>query len=416
MRQIRIKLGWNLLIFCCIGLGALFVRSIHYPNRLNFSTDQGVFGIRAHEIWEQKEITLIGPRTSFEYQGKVIFQSSVIYYVYLFFLLIGGFEPVSASYAFTLFGVLMLLPLAVGLTLLKDEKAAIVGCSLYAFLPFFVQFSTFLWNPNFQLTFLPLLILALGIAHRSKKPAAYVGVGVVSGFLLLFHYQAVVFFLLLLVYLAVIKRPPVTAYLYGLIGAALGFLPMLLNELRSQFYTLKTIWTFSHHLSEITSTSGGGFAYYYFMGSIFLILMAFSVLIASMISKRAIIAFSIGLFLVSCVAFLPTPAHAFGMLNDWNYRYEEAVFKIINDEGLNNFAVANPTYDTTASVQYYLLKVNGVTGYTRDYVTNDYLFIINTAPDFDTNPAYEINTFTPRTVVKTWKINAKYYLYLLKRE
>ncbi len=416
MRALHRLLRLNVLIFFFILLGALFIRSIHYPVRVNFSTDQGVFGIRAHEIWKQREITLIGPRTSFEYQGRVIFQSSVIYYVYLFFLLIGGFQPVAASYAFTLFAVIMLVPLALGLYLLKGERAAILGCSIYAFLPFFVQFSSFLWNPNFQLTFLPLLLLALGIAHKTHRNIAYAGVGAVCGFLLLFHYQAVLFFMILLVYFVVIERPPLRAYWYGFCGAVLGFLPMIIHEFRSHFYTIQTVWKFAHHLRELTSTSGGGFAHYYFMGSLFILLMALSVVVATRISKGIAIIFSFGLFLLSLTTFLPTPTHAFGMIKDWNYQYEQAVHEIIKAENLDNFAVASPTYDTTASVQYYLLNVHNVPGYTTDYRNNDYLFIVNTTPDFDSNPAYEIHTFTPYKQVKTWKINERYYLYLLKRE
>ena len=416
MRKVFLKLNFTVLIFVCIGLGAILIRSLHYPNRMNFSTDQGVFGLRAHELWTQKKITLVGPRTSFEYQGKVIFQSSVIFYVYLFFLLLGGFEPVASSYAFTLFSVGMLIPLGLGLYFLKNEKAAMIGCSLYAFLPFFVNFTTFLWNPNFQLSFLPLLIFMLGIMHKTSRKVAYLGVGVVLGFLLLFHYQAVLFFLLVLVYLIAVQRPPLRAYGLVVLGAILGFSPMILNEFRTNFYMLQTIWTFAHHLPELTSTSGGGFAQYYFMGSVFLLLMALSVLLAPKISKRLLTISMVVLFITSLRVYLPAPSHAFGMIKNWKYGYENAVFEIIKNERLDNFAVASPTYDTTASVQYYLLTVNNISGFTRDYRTNDFLFVVNTTADFNTNPAYEIHTFTPHTVVKTWKINTDYYLYLLKRE
>lgn len=405
-----------MLLFVAIGLGALLLRSLHYPSRVNFSTDQGVFGLRAHELWTHREITLVGPRTSFEYQGKVIFQSSLIFYVYLFFLLVGGFEPIASSYAFTLFSVGMLVPLGIGLYFLKNEKAAMIGCSLYAFLPFFVNFTTFLWNPNFQLAFLPLLILMLGILHKTGRRAAYVGVGVVLGFLLLFHYQAVLFFLLVLIYLLARHRPPLKGYGLVLLGAMLGFSPMILSEFRSHFYMLQTIWTFAHHLPELTTTSGGGFAQYYFMGSIFLLLMALSILLASKISNKLLTAGVGLLFVASLRLYLPTPSNAFGMIKNWNYRNERAVFEIIKNEGLENFAVASPTYDTTASVQYYLLRVNNVDGFTRNYQTNDYLFIINTTADFKTNPAYEIHTFSPHSLIKTWKINSDYQLYLLKRE
>jgi len=208
----------------------------------------------------------------------------------------------------------------------------------------------------------------------------------------------------------------VVAYGLALLGALIGFSPMIANEFRTNFYMLQTIWTFAHHLSEITTTSGGGFAHYYFMGSIFLFLMATSVLLASKLSSRYLIA-GVGLLsIISLRIYLPTPTHAFGMIKNWDFGKERAVFEIIKEEGLDNFAVATPTYDTTSSVQYYLLSVNSVPGFTRDYRTNSYLFVINTSADFQTNPAYEIHTFTPHSLVKTWKINSDYYLYLLKRE
>ena len=109
------------------------------------------------------------------------------------------------------------------------------------------------------------------------------------------------------------------------------------------------------------------------------------------------------------------PSHAFGMAHDWNYLMEKKAYEIIKSQNVSNFNVVNLGYDTVAAVQKYFLIRDGVKGNWEDYYHNKYLFLITNKQDYMKNPAYEVNSFQPSRVVKTWKLNATYTLILLQR-
>ena len=61
------------------------------------------------------------------------------------------------------------------------------------------------------------------------------------------------------------------------------------------------------------------------------------------------------------------------------------------------------------------LKKDGVKMNYEDYYHNDYLYVISKNADVFKDPAYELNTFVPNKLVKSWKLNEIYNLYLFKR-
>jgi hypothetical protein len=50
-----------------------------------------------------------------------------------------------------------------------------------------------------------------------------------------------------------------------------------------------------------------------------------------------------------------------------------------------------------------------------DYYKNRYLFAVSKTGKLDTYKAYEVSTFSPRTIVQSWPISPIYTLYLLER-
>lgn len=105
------------------------------------------------------------------------------------------------------------------------------------------------------------------------------------------------------------------------------------------------------------------------------------------------------------------------MAREWNFVYEKKVNEIIMAQNLKNYNIANLVYDTPSAVQKYLLRIhNAVDGLSQDYWSNRYLFILSSARyDFMRDPAYEVHTFTPSDRIRTWRINNRYSLYLLRR-
>ena len=176
------------------------IRSIHFSSHLNFSTDQASFSMTALELWRDKKITLIGPAISYHYIGRDLYQGSTTYYFQLLFLLLGKFDPVASSYFFMVFASLMIFPLYFGVKFLAGKRAAIFMIILYALLPFYIDYTRFFWNPNYQFVLFPILVLFMGFYARSKKPLFYFLIFATAGILLLFHYQFIFIIVGLVIY------------------------------------------------------------------------------------------------------------------------------------------------------------------------------------------------------------------------
>lgn len=204
--MIKPSKDWVIIFFLI--LTAVFVRSIHFPYHLNFSTDQASHAARSLEIFRNKEFTLIGPSISFNFIGRELFTGSIFYYFQLIFLLLGNFDPFVSSYFYMLFSALMIIPLYFGVKMLSGKNSAIFLSILYSLLPFYIDFSRFLWNPNFQFSLTPILILFIGLFAKYKKSIYLFLAGLTSGILLLFHYQYFVIILGLIVYYLVRRLVP----------------------------------------------------------------------------------------------------------------------------------------------------------------------------------------------------------------
>lgn len=413
-RSLRIELALVTIII----LAGLIIRSVNYKLHLNFSADQGIFSSNALEIFRERKITLLGPTASFVVEGRQLFQGSVIFYTDLVFLLIGGFDPIKSSFAFTFFSMLMVFPLYFGTKWLTNKNTAFFVSILYALLPTIINYTRFLWNINFQLSLTPLLIFSLGLYEKSKnKRLLFLTLtGIVAGALTMFHYQYVLVDIILFLYFGFSKKAASKSLLILFSGMVFGFFPMLVFELRNNFYNTKTILFFLANWTAFLKNNiqGTSFPFYYFISIIFVFFVLALRVLKIKVRKISLIVLVILLFAVDLYLYFPAPKHAFGMVNNWSYLDEAKAHELIIGSGVDNFNVVNLGYNTLAEVQKYLLKKDGVLINFDDYSRNKYLFVI-TDKDFSNDPAYEIRTFKPSRKVSVWKINDYYSLHLLER-
>ncbi len=239
-----------LLLFIIIFIG---IRSIHFADSLNFSSDQAAFSIRAYQIFKNHELVLLGPPTSINFQGRQIFQGSIIYYFLLLFLLAGKFDPILSSYIFMLFCSLMLIPLFIGTKLLINKTSAWFMLIIYTLLPYYIDYTKFLWNPNFKLSLSPLLILLMGCHKIKQRSILLFFIGALSGLLTQFHFQ---FFLvitgLIIYYLFSLKQKQKILFL--ILGYFIGLSPILLFEIRNNFYNSKTLILYLTNIHSAVNT------------------------------------------------------------------------------------------------------------------------------------------------------------------
>lgn len=411
MRKISLLLNNYFIFLVVFILIFILIRSIHFVDFLNFSTDQVTSSIKVLDILRNKKISLIGPPVSFSYQGKYIFHGGASYYLQLIFLALGNFDPVISSYLYMIFSSIMIIPLFFGSKYLVNEKTAWLMVIVYSLLPLYIDYTRFLWNPNFQLTLLPLLILSMGLHKKFNKSIYFFTTSVLCGVLLQLHYQFLPLLLSIFIYYFFVKRLYLIYVLIFLLGLSIGLFNMLLFELRNHFYNIQTVFYILSHSRKgsigVTSLKN----FHYFLS---IILLGFLTL-GTFTSKKFNILLFLVLLITDIVLYAPTPSHAFGTDKDWNYVAEDKIHKIITTQHIKNYNVANLTYDTLASVQKYLLIRDHVNINFDNYSSNQYLFVVNKDNNYLKNLAYEVNTFTPSQLVSSWKINKSYNLYLLKR-
>ncbi len=418
------KRGFNKQVTFLIFFILLFItiRSIHYVYYLNWSGDQGSYAIEALRILKTKSLTLIGPQISANYEGRFIFQGPIIYYFFIFFLLLGKWNPVIASYLFVLFSSLMIIPLYFGVKKLIHEKAAWIMVIVYTLVPYYIDYSRFLWNSTLLFSLIPILLLFMGIFKERKQK----GIGLFFlisfwlGILLQFHYQFVLVIAGMFMYYFIFKKIKRSYLIPFFGGIAVGFSPLIIFELRHQLYHIKTILLFIRNWSKVDKPGGITMPHYYISISFMLIVVFLGILVKRIqrVSYGLIIilAFVVGAY--SLYIYSPMPEHAFwAPTTPWNYLAEKKIYDIIRSTDLtNDFNVANLAYyDTRSSVIKYFMKRDGYMINYDDYYGNRYLFAISEGNKYLSNPSYEIATFTPHKIIKTWKINSRYDMVLLER-
>lgn len=402
-----------------LGLIIVFIllRSIYFSDYLNFSADQGLFSLKALELWQQKELTLVGPPTSFIYEGRAIFQGSITYYMQLIFLLLGNWSPINASYIFMLFCALMVIPLYYGTKLLSNKNTALIVTLLYTALPFNIEYTSFLWNPTFQLSITPILILFLGLWKNSKQTRYIFLSGATAGLLLLFHYQFVIALVALfcIFFFISIKNKDYEPIALFIIGVLTGASPFWISELKTEFYNLTTAYYLFNHRAELTQDRTTLFAPHYFLSLTLLSLVLVASLFKKILTTKVIIITAILLISYAFFDIIQKPSNGNGMIKNWNYSYEEKAYQIIRSQNLQSYNVVNLGYETVASVQKYLHAKDNKKIDPDNYYSNRYLFIITNKENYLNDPSYEISSFQNPKIINQWQLNDYFNLILIER-
>src|SRR5258708_22188291 len=168
----------------------IFVRSVYFTEHLNFSDDQAFQATDVLQDYREHKIPLIGNQIdSVRYKGHYIYQGPTYYYMLFPFLLLANFGPITSSYLFMLFCSLMIIPLYYGMKLLINKQTALLMLIVYTLLPYYVSYTRFQWNPNYQLSLLPILILLMGLFKKNNSTKLFIIIAIFLGILFQFHYQ-----------------------------------------------------------------------------------------------------------------------------------------------------------------------------------------------------------------------------------
>lgn len=217
------KLFWaGLTLFIII---LVFSRFYNVEYTARFTEDESGFLVRAHQIYGEKKITLVGQVNEL---GTKVF-SSLSIYMLLPAAILGNFDPASMFYGAAFWGVLTGLSL---LFLAKkvNPKLLIPGVLVILFWFPLVNQGRWAWNPNF----IPLWISLALICYLTRKPIFCLLAGVFLGLSVHQHYYAI-FAISVFAVLAnlefLIKRQFRQAFLMDL-GIGLTLIPFIIFDLR----------------------------------------------------------------------------------------------------------------------------------------------------------------------------------------
>lgn len=239
---------WLLLIIAV----AIFLYTYNLRATQAFVSDTARDTLHMLQLWQDKEITLLGPPLSLGLGStKEVYFSSVSLYFGMLGLFLTNFDPVGAAIPGIILSVLSIPALYLFLKSVgKSERLAIIGTMLYAWSPAIVHHARFFWNPN---PILPLGVFfwlsfeySQKLAWGYKKMSLSLLCGIILGLMFDFHYLGIIGGVLSAIYLLLSKEyRALIAYLFG---GIIGAFPMIIFELRNHFFLSKNIlWNITNH-------------------------------------------------------------------------------------------------------------------------------------------------------------------------
>lgn len=410
----------DFIVLLLIFIGFILIRSLHFVDFLNWSQDQAESGMAALDIWRNKKLTLIGPQISATFEGRLLFQGPITYYLFLIFLLLGDWDPVKASYLFMLFAGILIFPLFYGLKKLTNKKAAYLIVIIYSFLPYYINYTRFLWNSTLQLTFSIFFIYFFSLYQKSKNLKYFFISSFFLGLLFQFHYQFILVILSFFIYFLFFKKFSVKEWFIFFSGIILGFSPLIIFELKHQFYNTKIAILFLKNWSKVDKPGNLTMPHYYLTLS-FLFLIFVVNKFKNFINKikwKFIIAFGAIVFSLTFFKNIKKPNQSYwAPAKGWQYSMEEKAYQIIKKQPIKtNFNVADLSYYNTkaAVIKYFLKRDNFLINF-DDYYQNRYLYVISKNEEYQNALSYEVAFFKPRKLIKKWYLENNFYLYLFER-
>jgi len=361
---------------------------------VNYADDQGKTLLEIRSLIQNKKISLIGPRASIEKEGRVFFHGPYVYYFLMPFLILND-HPLTGSVSVIIFNLIgAWLLFATLKKYLSPIKATLLTVLFYSH-PFIVDHTTFIWNPNYLLV-IANAILYLLPTGRGKTWLQELLIGFLLGVGILLHYQFIAVLGLVILYYLWQKKSIIGLARIG-IGLLSGLLPMIIFELRHNFYNIKTLF----FIMRGYSTYYQKLPFYYFLSFV----PPVYIYLAKKIKK-----FSINYLAV--VTFIGMAFFAGSHLKKiiswekhWNLKFAQEVASTIKQQAGDNYNLANLlTGDTRAhALRYLLVRTNNPPNGVENYPKSAQLFVIS-GRDKDLqaeNNPWEITSFNGK-VVKEW--------------
>lgn len=252
----------EVLLVCLIVAGAIVVRFYNFPNRVTFWSEQARSLIVSADYL--KKPSLLGQEyfERHDHFGHVLYSGALFNYLLAPLLLVSK-NPVFITIFFSLLDIVTGAVLYLVARKVFGPAVGLLSALVFLFNDYMIYHSLFIWIYNF----LPLVgILTVYLIHlfmtRRGKPTAFL-LGIVNGFGIGLQILYAPIALGVLIYIFWKKKMRILVTVYYIAGVAIVNLPMILFDLRHDFYNTRTYLTYL--MDTIAGKSNAGFSYYYLL-------------------------------------------------------------------------------------------------------------------------------------------------------
>lgn len=248
-----------LLIFLIAGI----IRFYNFPNRITFWTEQARSLIVSANYIHEKPSLLGQEYFRQDSNSHIIYSGALFNYSLVPLLLISNYDPIKITIYFAVLNLFTGLVIYLVTKKIFEIKIATIASILFLFNDLMIYHSLFIWNYNY----LPLIGVLLFYFswkyikwHKTSDLfliALFSGIGISIQFLFI-PIALVVFTINILK--SKQKFLDTTIFLFGL---SIANLPLILFDIRHNFYETRTL--IQYFVDTIKGKSDAGFAYYYFL-------------------------------------------------------------------------------------------------------------------------------------------------------
>ncbi len=390
-----------LIAFVIITALSLFIYFNDYYSLVNFHLDPPLHLTEAQANVRSGKINLIGPSiASKEVMGRNFFLGPFYYYVLEILGILTNWNVVAISAFFT-----FLWPLTFAILFIWFYKrfggiVAILSYSLLSFIPWYVMMSRQIWNPQF----IPIIgIFFIIFLLKGKRKINYFWAGLFWGLGLGFEYLSGLWVLVAIYFIfneIRSKQFKLTNWFLLPLGIAVAEFPLILFEIRHDFYNLRTILL---HIQYGQVSQGYKFTLLYYYAYSLLPFAAY--VFASILSKLrkskyfnliSVLGFTISIVLL-ILSLGPAgrrPLYPPG----WTIQKQKSVAAVIINDHPKDFEIAETiNSDTRAMDMRWWLENSGIrvmdfAGYNSSPVL--YLVTTTKRPP-DTETVWEVSSMRP---------------------
>jgi hypothetical protein len=230
-RQTAKKSFFTSLTLIVIFVVALIFRTYGLEKNSRFIWDESRALVDMHRIWENKEITFVGPIS----ENNLEMFPSLTYYLLMPFTVLNDFDPLGPVLGTVIFGLLTWFILT---RYLKDNtdnqfKWIVTSFLIAVFYPF-VLTSRWAWNPNLILVWSSLALVLL--FSKKKNLLTWLFAGLFLWTTIYHHYLSVFVAIPATVFIWILSKRKSSVLSYVL-GSFLGLIPITIFELKNRYFS-----------------------------------------------------------------------------------------------------------------------------------------------------------------------------------